>query len=198
MHVVNIVTLPDGSKWMMDAGFGGDGATKPVPLVHGQAVQNLGTQEIRLMRSNLDEQQDRSMLYWVYEYRNHPTAEWNAYYAFPEWEFSEADFGIVNFYASNSPESIQKLNVLVVKFVRSSGSDVDDIVTDKTTTSRAEIVEKIMLHDNLVRRNTGGKTQTVQVLETESQRIEALRSWFGLELTPAEQQAIRGHTKEIR
>lgn len=33
VHIVNLVTLPDGTKWMTDVGFGGDGATKPMPLV---------------------------------------------------------------------------------------------------------------------------------------------------------------------
>ncbi|CCF34659.1 hypothetical protein CH063_06607, partial [Colletotrichum higginsianum] len=47
-HMVSIVALPDGSQHMIDVAFGGDGATKPIPLLHGQAVQNLGPQEVRL------------------------------------------------------------------------------------------------------------------------------------------------------
>lgn len=182
MHIVNIVTLPDGTKWMVDTGFGGDGATKPIPLVHGVAVQNLGTQEIRLIQDNIPEQVDKSKLYWIYQYRNAPDVPWNSYYAFPEWEFSETDFDIINYWAYASPQSFQTFTILVVKFLRTSD----------------QITGKVMLINDTLKRNLGGKTQVVAVLQSESERIEALQRWFGLDLTLEEQSGIRGHVTEIK
>lgn len=182
VHVVNIVTLPDGTKWMIDVGFGGDGATKPLPLIDGATVHNLGTQEIRLIRDKIPEQVNPEQLYWIYQYRNSPDAEWNSFYAFPGVEFSLADFGIINWWASTCPQSFQTFTVLIVKFYR--GDD--------------KIVGKVMLINDTIKRNMGGKTEVVAVLKSESERIAALKYWFGLELTDVEVSSIAGHVTEIK
>jgi len=43
VHIANLVTLSDGTKWMIDVGFGGDGVTKLLPLVPVQITRNIGT-----------------------------------------------------------------------------------------------------------------------------------------------------------
>src|ERR1700753_1694269 len=73
-HIVNIVTLPDNTRWMVDVGFGGDGATKPLPLIEDHITRNIGTQDIRLTRDFLPDQTERTpdRKLWVYQYRNSP------------------------------------------------------------------------------------------------------------------------------
>lgn len=167
---------------MVDTGFGGDGATKPLPLVSGIAVQNLGTQEIRLIQDNIPEQVDKSRRYWIYQYRNAPHVPWNSYYAFPEWEFSETDFGIINYWASACPQSFQTFTILVVKFLRTGD----------------QVTGKAMLINDTLKQNLGGKTEVVAVFKSESERIKALEHWFGLTLTLEERFGIEGHVTEIR
>lgn len=53
VHIVNVVTLPNGSEWVCDVAFGGDGATKPLPLLENQVTHNMGTQEIRLIKDHI-------------------------------------------------------------------------------------------------------------------------------------------------
>ncbi|KAL1632136.1 hypothetical protein SLS56_004025 [Neofusicoccum ribis] len=53
VHVVNTVTLPDGTKWVSDTGFGGDGMRQPMPLVKHHITQNIGPQEIRFEHAGL-------------------------------------------------------------------------------------------------------------------------------------------------
>lgn len=77
-------------------GFGGDGPTDPLPLIHGLEALNLGTQTVRLIHTAIPCNIDQSQKWWAYQYRNSPTQEWNTFYAFPEVEFSEADFGVMN------------------------------------------------------------------------------------------------------
>ena len=182
MHIVNVVTLADGTQWMVDIGFGGDGATKPVPMLDGATVHNLGSQEIRLIRDQIPGQINPSQLYWIYQYRNSKDAEWNSYYAFPGTEFSEADFGIINWWTSTCPQSFQTTTVLVVKFYR--GHD--------------QIVGKVMLIDNVIKKNMGGKTEVVAILRSEYERVAALKEWFGLELSRIDQASIAGHNTEIK
>lgn len=182
VHVVNIVAFPDGTKYMVDVGFGGDGATKPIPLVDGAIIHNLGTQEVRLIRDKISEQVNDEQLYWIYQYRNSPGMEWNSYYAFPGTEFMLADFGIINWWASQCPESFQTFTVLVVKFYREEN----------------RIVGKIMLINDTVKRNMGGKTEVVAVLRSEHERIGVLRNLFGIQLSENEQAAIEGHCTQLK
>lgn len=77
-------------------GFGGDGPTHPLPLIHGQETPNLGTQTVRLMHIPLPCNLDQSQKWWVYQYRNSTDQEWNTFYAFSGMEFTAADFNVMN------------------------------------------------------------------------------------------------------
>jgi arylamine N-acetyltransferase len=191
IHLVNIVTLSDGSKWTLDVGFGGDAPTKPMPLRHNQPQTNLGTQEVRLMHDWIPTQLHRteSSKLWIYEYRNGPDKEWNAFYAFSETEAMEADFQVVNWFAGSHPTSHHRATQLLVKFLRRPKDDGsgDD-----------EIFGKRMLVNEVIKENLGGRTQIVQVCKTEDERTEALEKWFGIRLTEEEKQGIRGWSTELK
>ncbi|GJD04117.1 arylamine n-acetyltransferase 1 [Colletotrichum higginsianum] len=185
----------DGSQHMIDVAFGGDGATKPIPLLHGQAVQNLGPQEVRLVRDHIANQVHRTEAskLWIYQYRNGPEREWNSFYAFSEFEFLQPDFKVMNWYTSTSPDSFQRLTPLVVKFLRGK-KDVDAGNPD----ADEEIVGKRMLAVATVKENLGGRTRIVQECKTEEERVNALAEWFHIRLSEEERAGIRGHRTEIQ
>ena len=56
VHIVNIATLTDRAKYMIDVSFGGDGATSPLLLKEGHITQNVGTQELRLVYDSIPQQ----------------------------------------------------------------------------------------------------------------------------------------------
>jgi arylamine N-acetyltransferase len=105
---------------MLDVGFGGDGATKPLPLISGHVEQNLGPQEIRLIYSTIEQQIDQSKMLWIYQYRNGTDKDWNSFYCFPEFEFLPQDFEIMNYFTSTSQggTNFQTRTVLIVRFLR--------------------------------------------------------------------------------
>lgn len=177
-HIVNIVTFPDSSIFHEDVAFGGDGPTVPLPLDDGRVHQNLGTQEIRLARDWISTQTHRTeeSKLWIYQYRNQPTQPWLSFYAFPELEFMPMDWGVLNHWMDTHSDSNQIQNLLVVKFLRREGE--------------SHIHGKMMLVNKFVRRNLGGTTETVQVLSTEKDRIDALEHWFGITLTDDERKGI--------
>jgi hypothetical protein len=189
--MVNIVTLPDGTQYMLDVGFGGDGATKPVPLIDGHVVQNIGSQEIRLVHDHIPEQVDRSeqAKLWIYQYRNAIDLPWNSFYAFPETEFLEADFAIMNWYTGSSPTSFQTYTQLVIRFLR-KGVEGEE--------SEQVIYGKRMLVNGTVKENLGGKTRVLMECKTEEERIEALRVWFEMGFTDEESDGIRGWVTELK
>ncbi|KAK7434395.1 hypothetical protein Landi51_13517 [Colletotrichum acutatum] len=192
-HMVSLVGFPDKTHYMIDVAFGGDGATKPIPLKHDQALRNLGTQEVRLVRGYIANQVFRTEAskLWIYQYRNGPAKEWNSFYAFSEQEFLEADFKVMNWYTSTSPNSFQRFCPLVVKFLRKRETLDDGAEGDE------EIVGKRMLVCSVLKENLGGKTRVVKDCQDESDRVKALEDWFGIHLTTEEKAGIKGHWTEI-
>lgn len=190
---MNIVTLPDTTRWMVDVGFGGDGASKPLPLIDGHVTRNIGTQDIRLVRDFIPAQTNRSSderKLWIYQYRNSPEKDWNSFFAFSDaLEFLPADYHVMNTYTSGHPESFQTFTVLIVTFLQRRKED---------GSGDEEIYGKRMLVDGVVKENLGGKTKIVQVCESEGERVEALRKWFDIELTKEEVEGIKGWRTELK
>jgi arylamine N-acetyltransferase len=186
VHIVNIVTLLDGSRWMVDVGFGGDGASKPIPLIEGHVTRNIGTQDIRLVRDFIPSQTERTpeRKLWIYQYRNSTQQPWNSFYAFSDMvEFLPADYHIMNWYTGSHPESFQTFTVLIVKFLRRPRED---------DPRRQEIYGKRMLVNGTIKENLGGKTKIVHECHSEPERMEALKAWFDIELTEEERCSIDG------
>ncbi|KAK0755021.1 arylamine N-acetyltransferase 2 [Schizothecium vesticola] len=197
VHLVILLTLPgddSGQRYVLDAGFGGDGPTQPMPLVEGLVHHNsVGTQEVRYSRGWLGGKSrfvppgdDRRL--WIYEYRNGVEKGWNAFYAFDaDFEFLEGDFGVMSHYTSTAEASFQTRAVLVVRFLRGEGED-----------GGVRVKGKVMMAGPVVKRNLGGKTEVIKVCETEAERVDALREWFGIVLTEEEAGSIRGRVSELR
>ncbi|KAK4237764.1 arylamine N-acetyltransferase, pineal gland isozyme NAT-10 [Achaetomium macrosporum] len=204
VHLVNIVAVPDPgagagagasvTKYVIDVGFGGDAMTRPMPLVEGLVHHNsIGTQQIRLVREFIPNQRFRdegagAQMMWIYQVRNGAEREWVSFFAFhDQFEFTEQDFGVVNWYTSQSPESFQTFTPLAIRFARGAGED-----------GRPKVVGKLMLVKGVVKRNFTGKTEVVKVCVTERERVEMLREHFGIQLTEEEAESIRGRQVELR
>ncbi|KPM37275.1 hypothetical protein AK830_g9294 [Neonectria ditissima] len=190
-HIINVVTLPDGSKYHADVAFGGDGALFPMPLVDGLVHQNLGTQQIRLVRDWIPHQVHRTeeSKLWIYQYRNGADRDWNSFYSFPGIEFYTLDWGVVNFWIGNHPSSHQRVNLLVIKFLRrpkQSGGDEEEY----------EIYGKRMLVNGVVKENLGGRTHVITECKSETERLQALENYFSILLDREEEEGIRGKLRK--
>jgi len=187
VHIVLIITFEDGARFISDVAFGGDGPTTPLPLLETNVTLNLGTQENRYICDTIPQNSPRKFStpqkYWIYQYRNSPKHEWNSFYCFTESEFLIGDFNVMNWYTS-AGKTFQRTLILVIKFFRA-----DD---------ELKINGKIMLVNDVVKRNMGGKTEVVQVLKSEEDRTKALKEWFGIDLTEEEKAGIQGLVTEIK
>lgn len=198
--MVNIVLLDDGSNWSCDVGFGGDGPTSPLRLsaTPGQepgVVHNLGAQDVRLRRGVFpDTVKEEANPVWFYEYRNGKDSSWNTYYAFGESEASTWDLECANFWVTSHPESFQRKQVLSVKFIRGQAHEDDP----QGSSDDVAVIGKVMLADDTIKRNMGGKTEVILQCGTEAERIEALKQHFDIHLTDAEERGINGFVTELR
>lgn len=197
VHCVNIVTLPNGERYMVDVSFGGDGPSLPLPLKPGHISHNIGTQKLRLLYDNIPGQSIAGNTHsrdggkmWVYQYQNRPEQDWNSYYAFPEMEFLPGDLEWMAEGAQSTALSFQTWTVLGVKFLMS-----EQEIEGK---NGRKIYGKVMLAGDIVKTNTGGKTQTAKECKTEADRVQALKDYFGIILTNDEIIGIVGTKTEIR
>ncbi|KAL3482615.1 arylamine N-acetyltransferase 2 [Aspergillus germanicus] len=162
-HTVNIVQLPSGTQYHVDAAFGGDGPTSPLQLTSGRAVPNLGTQEVRL----------------TYKYRNGPEKDWNAFYCFSELEVFQDDFEVLNTFTSW--EAYEKGNMWVVKFLQGGemeGLAIEDGELGNETQGAVSVVGMLMFVNDVVKLNLGGKTRVITSFCSESERLRCLKKWF--------------------
>lgn len=185
--------LPCGSKFSVDVAFGGDGPTSPLPMDGaGSVIQNLGAQEVRLIHNNIPKQLLREPKLWVYQYRNSAKEEWNSFYSFAEIEFFQEDFEVQNWWTS--AKTLHRWTVLVVRFLR-KGEPIKLCQAkdwERDEEQDVNVVGKVMLVNNLIKVNMGGKTQVVHEFNSEEDRLQALREYFGIDLTQEEVQSIDG------
>ncbi|RAH73962.1 arylamine N-acetyltransferase family protein [Aspergillus aculeatinus CBS 121060] len=182
-HAVNIVTLDDQAQYLVDVGYGGDGPIVPVPLaVTGVTLPNLGIQELRLSYESvpgLSSRPDQKL--WTYQIRNGADRAWRPCYAFSDLEFHPRDLEVMNFYTSQFPGSFLTTRVLAIRFLARDG----------------HIYGKVVLDQDKVKVNTGGKSVLVQTCVTEAERVEVLRERFGVVLAQEQQQAMLGRNSAI-
>lgn len=155
------------------------------------AVQNLGPQEVRLVHDNIPKQRLREPKLWVYQYRNGAADEWNSFYSFSEVEFFQEDFEVQNWWTS--VKTLHRWTILVVRFLR-EGEPVKfpQDETWRVEDAQVAVAGKVMLVNDTVKVNLGGKTQVVHRVSSEKERLGVLREYFGIRLTDDQTQSIQG------
>ncbi len=179
--MVNIVTLAEGSKYMLDVGFGADGPTRPLPLLERTRFPGIAPQELRLVKENIPANTDPSQRLWVYQTRHTPSDSWSPKYCFSEVEFLPQDYAMMNFYTSQCKFCWFTYKIAVVKMIREG---------DK-------IIGTVILNGDVVKRRIRGETEELKHCVTERQRVEALERWFGIALTAEERRGIKGMVTDL-
>jgi arylamine N-acetyltransferase len=179
VHLVNIVTLETGDKYVVDAGFGGDGPTLPLPLIAHRVHTNLGAQEVRYEYASIP-QFRTDHKFWIYQYRNGQDRPWNSYYCFNETPYLDEDFEILSYFVSHAPSN-QTENVLIVRFTREG----------------EKIVGKRTMENRNVKENTGGKTRMVMQCKDEAERVRAIKEYFDITLLDKEISGIIGTSTQL-
>ncbi|KAL6856404.1 arylamine N-acetyltransferase 2 [Trichoderma novae-zelandiae] len=174
-HINNIIHLPDGSKFSTYVAFGGDGPTLPLRMDEKSTIHNnLGSQEMRLVHDVLPKQRLLEPKVRIYQYRNGTNKPWNFFYSFLEVDFFQEDFEVQNWWAKGEP----------LKYPHrewKGGCKVE-----------ISIVGKVMLVNNVIKLNMGGKTERILQFTSEKQRLNALCEYFGISLMDEERRSIDG------
>lgn len=232
-HMINLVKIADRT-YAVDIGFGGSGPTRPIPLCDpsrsdaelrlfkASAIGPLHTGSdilVKLHQRALSEEPtarrsaDPAQAQWVYETakKSEPDANgqlvWMPQYAFTETEFLPADFAMMNWYTSTSPQMWFTYRIVCARYLLDG--DFDDLSCTPLNEEQElsmkmqarvdrKIVGQISLDGGVVKRRIGDKSEVVEVCKTEAERVKALERWFGIRLTAEERRGIKGLGTELR
>ena len=176
-HMVNIVSLPDGARFLVDVGFGHNGPTEPLLMVDGHEEASIPPATMRLVREKIPATTNPSDHLWIYQHRLNPTSDWQSMYCFTETEFLPGDYEMMNFWTSQSRKSFFTYTVMCVKSIM-----------DKKT---VQLVGTLVLVGGELKKTVGGKTEQVRKCKTEGERVRVLEEFFDIKLAEEDKQGIR-------
>lgn len=178
-HMVNLVTIR-GKTMLVDVGYGAGGPCRPIPLEADVVELNMPPNDnLRLRHDTIPDNEYTGNKLWVLEHRPTGQTPWTALYCFEDVVcFLPQDFEVMNFYASTHRTSLFTYRVICSKAI------VDE--------REEQIVGEVVLYEDKVYSRTRGERRELALLKTEKQRIEALETHFGVTLSQAQQEGIRG------
>lgn len=103
---------------------------------------------------------------------------------FSEVEFLPQDFGVMNFSVSRNPTSWFTQTFVCMKMLMSE--------------DEKEIEGQCVMSGREVKRRLRGKSEVLEKLESEEDRVRALGKWFGMHFREDEVQGIRGMPSMIK
>ncbi|KAF7185540.1 Arylamine N-acetyltransferase / N-hydroxyarylamine O-acetyltransferase [Pseudocercospora fuligena] len=179
-HLLNLVTLNDRKRYMVDVGFGAGSCTKPLPLEDGTAHLNMRpSQQVRLRYDVLEGSENLESKFWLWEKRNSEEESWVAMTCFPDSvEFLPQDFEMMNLFCSTSPMTFFTQIVLAVRFILSEDGE--------------EIVGEDLIIGGRYQRRIDGVKMEAKELNSEQERISVLEENLGIRLDEHQQSGILG------
>lgn len=182
--MVNIVTV-SGKKYHVDVGFGGAGPTVPMPLdrsseqTHPQILPS--TSQLRW--TNITGNMDPDQRLWVYENRLDDDSEFQPVYCFTELEFQPCDYQVMSYFTSTSSKTFFTRTVVMAKHLMDENG---------------KLVGTLTLNQDVIKWRLNGAKEREMTLKSEQDRIEALEEHFGIKLSEAERDGIRGMASQIK
>ncbi len=173
---MNIIFFDD-APYIVDVGFGGNCATRPLPLVHDHPAKWGATSSGN--RLIYQEPVNRALQgLWILEHRIINSHDWTPLYCFSMVELWPQDLQIMNFAIYTGGTSWFTYRILCLK-----------MILDEET---EEIIGVVIMDGGNVKKRVHGKVEILRECTTESQRLEALEKWFGIVLSEKQQTAIKG------
>lgn len=183
--MVNIVTLADGKKYMVDVGFGINAPTQPHLLESGVIRPGVESQEMRLLWDTIVPTTDPNQHLWILQWRDIGSEQWLTNYCFTETEFLPADYEIINYYTYHSPKSWFTQVAVLAKFTQLE--------------YQGPLVGSLVMLNGEVKQRIGATDRgIIESCSNESERIAALKNYFDIDLSEKEKQGIRGTKCELK
>lgn len=181
--MTNLVTI-DKNTYLVDVADGSKSPCRPIPLTPDIEMDLVYPARGRLEYKSLAKHTDPKQRVWVFSTQADRETPWTEVYSFVEIEFFPDDFEVMNLATMTMPQSFFVQTVVATK-----------LLLDPHT---AEPEGTLILFKDSLKRRVKERTEVIGTFDTEEQRVGALKHYFQIELTPAEQRAIRGLPSALR
>ena len=188
-HLVNLVTI-GGVKYLCDVGFGSNEPIVPVPLQVDEIVQQITPAESKLVHETIGQNISDTKL-WMHMFRTDPDAEWTPTYCFTETEILPTDIPELNFspWLSRTIHFTQK--VVVVRHTTNKEGDKPGLASEQSIDD-GEIDGTLIIDHDKFKWRRNGKTIFSTEFNSDEERVDALRKYWGIELDVEDREAIFG------
>lgn len=184
-HMVNLVTIR-GEIYMVDVGFGSGGPTRPMALKEGSSLERPINYDVRLRHDAIAENERVENKLWLFERRRSDDGPWQPLYCFEDIVcFLPQDFEVMNFFTSTNRTCYFTYKVIASRYLLEDGN-------------RDRLIGDVVCYERSVHRRIGGKKEMLATLNTEQERIDALKKFLGITLNEAQKAGIKGMCTEIR
>ena len=193
-HLVNLVTIA-GSKYLCDVGFGSNEPVVPILLRHEEIASQIAPASSKLVYQQLEQYLSDSKV-WVYMHRPDDNAEWTSLYCFTETEILPSDIPGLNYSPWLSPHIHFTQKVVCVRQTTDKEGDEPGLAKEETIDG-GELDGSLILDSDKFKWRRHGKTVLSRDLNSEEDRLEVLKRYFGMDLDVEDRQAIIGTVAAI-
>lgn len=170
-----IVVIIHGDRFLVDVGCGIQSPVTPLLLLSGQTETGLTDQELKVEFKKLAPTAMSNPV-WIYSTRHGADGLWKEIYAFADAEFLPSDFYVLNYYTLNASPFTRIVIVQRIFFNRASDNNSGSL----------------SLVNNCIMQSIRGVEEVVATLQSENERIEAFKTYFGISLSEEEVAAMEG------
>lgn len=192
-HVVNLITIA-GKRYMVDGGFGSQGPSAPIVLEEGAERTQVAPAQMRVVFDNIPNNLDPTQKVWIYEYRYHSHPQdgpWTPAYCFTDLEFTPEDIEGMNFEPWLNRKTFFTYEVAICRFTTSSES-LESPGLPGEGDLEGEIDGAMVIEQDVLKWRRRGKKVVERKFRTDGERVEALKRYFGIELSEDEVDGIQG------
>ncbi|KAI4594006.1 N-terminal acetyltransferase [Pestalotiopsis sp. 9143b] len=200
-HCVNIVKIgAANTKYMVDVGFGANGPSAPLPLDVGREHVQIAPAAVRLVREPIPQNADQDCKVWIYQHQIGPEASWEPMYCFVDFEFILEDIRGMNLSPWKSPTSTFIQRIMVTRFT-AKGETEDNVHLGARANGldlRDGFDGALIIYENKLKWRRDGETVLEKQLESDEERVAALKKYFHIHLSDKDAEAIRGTATQIK
>ncbi|KAL2351588.1 arylamine N-acetyltransferase 1 [Cryomyces antarcticus] len=183
-HMVNFVMI-EGQKYKIDVGFGLNGPIQAVPLEENHIQRNIDPSSILLIQSHIAPQTEPAQKLWLYQSRVNDHGDWNDVYCFAETEFIPQDFESMTVSTSFRRNSFFSFSIAMCRMIMAG--EVGD-----SSVEEDELIGTVMLTTKEAKVRIRGKVVEQVEFESEADRLNALRKYFGIGFGEVEKNNVKG------
>ncbi|KAF2666033.1 cysteine proteinase [Microthyrium microscopicum] len=185
-HMVILATL-NGKIYHVDVGFANHGPIGPIPLEDGAMVAGVPGIQVRLVRKIIKGSVSGQKL-WVLETKDATSNAWKNAYCFGEQEFLPQDFVSMNYRTMTDPTSWFTYTLIMARVFLKEGANGEKEAEGTLT----------LVGDTVTQRIGAGESKVVVKCESEQDRVDALKKYFGIVLNQEGVKGIVGAKSEIK